>query len=80
MITDLDLPVLAKAEVVVCGAGPAGVAAALAAARSGARVILLEQTGCCGGMSTAGLVPVFIHMSDIMFKKIKPLNNLIKGF
>lgn len=64
MITDLDLPVLAKAEVVVCGAGPAGVAAALAAARSGARVILLEQTGCCGGMSTAGLVPVFIHMSD----------------
>ena len=64
MIPELDLPVLAEAEVAVAGAGPAGVAAALAAARSGARVALLEQTGCCGGMATSGLVPVFIHISD----------------
>lgn len=64
MIPDLDLPVLADADVVVAGGGPAGVAAALAAARSGADVLLLEQTGACGGMSTSGLVPVFIHMSD----------------
>ena len=64
MIPELDLPVLAEAEVAVAGAGPAGVAAALAAARSGARVVLLEQTGCCGGMATSGLVPVFIHISD----------------
>ena len=56
MIPELDLPVLAEAEVAVAGAGPAGVAAALAAAWSGARVVLLEQTGCCGGMATSALI------------------------
>lgn len=55
---------LAVADVVVCGAGPAGVAAALAAARLGARTILIEQSGCCGGMATGGLVPAIIHLSD----------------
>ncbi len=41
-------------DVVVCGAGPAGVAAALAASRSGARTALLENHGCLGGVWTAG--------------------------
>jgi hypothetical protein len=48
--------VLAEAEVVVAGGGPAGVAAAIAAAREGARTILIERYGSLGGMATGGLV------------------------
>lgn len=42
--------------VVVCGGGPAGCAAALAAARSGLKTLLIECTGQLGGMGTSGLV------------------------
>ena len=49
-----DTPVAAAMDVVVCGGGPAGVAAALAAARRGARTALVEQHGCLGGIWTAG--------------------------
>jgi len=48
--------VFAEAEVVVAGAGPAGVAAAIAAAREGADTILIERYGSLGGMATGGLV------------------------
>ncbi len=51
-----DIPVVETADVVVCGAGPAGVAAAFAAAASGARTVLLESGGCLGGIWTAGLL------------------------
>ena len=44
------------ADVVVVGGGPAGIAAAVAAARSGRRVRLLERNGCLGGIWTSGLV------------------------
>jgi glycine/D-amino acid oxidase-like deaminating enzyme len=44
------------ADVIVCGGGPAGVAAAIAAARSGARTRLFEIHGCLGGVWTAGLL------------------------
>ncbi len=43
-------------DVIVSGGGPAGVAAALAAARRGARTLLVERYGFCGGMATAALV------------------------
>jgi len=43
-------------DVVVCGAGPAGTAAAVTAARHGARVLLLERYGFAGGMATSALV------------------------
>ena len=43
-------------DVVVLGAGPAGVFAAIAAAREGAKVALVERFGFLGGMATAGLV------------------------
>ena len=46
-------------DVIVCGGGPAGVAAALSAARNGARTLLFEATGCLGGMATAGNIPAF---------------------
>jgi hypothetical protein len=41
-------------DVIVCGGGPAGIAAAISAGRSGARVLLLENQGCLGGVWTAG--------------------------
>lgn len=51
-----EIPVRGDYDVIVCGGGPAGVAAALAAARSGARTALLEVHGCIGGVWTAGML------------------------
>jgi hypothetical protein len=51
-----ETPIAGKADVLVCGAGPAGVAAALSAARSGAETRLIEVHGCLGGVWTAGLL------------------------
>ena len=48
--------VFAKAQVVVVGGGPAGVTAAIAAAREGADTLLVERYGHLGGMATGGLV------------------------
>jgi len=58
-----QIPVLAEADVVVCGGGSAGVAAAVSAARTGARTILLERWASVGGMTTHGLVNIW-HRSD----------------
>ncbi len=52
--------VAGQADVLVCGAGPAGVAAAISAARSGAKTRLLEVHGCLGGVWTAGLLSYVI--------------------
>ena len=47
-------------DVIVVGAGPAGVAASLAAARGGCSALLVEKNGFCGGMATAGMVNPFL--------------------
>lgn len=51
-----NLNVSDEVDVIVCGGGPAGVSAAVAAARSGAKVWLFEVNGCLGGIWTAGLL------------------------
>ena len=52
-------PVLAECDVLVVGAGPAGLAAAVSAAGQGARVLLVERYGFLGGMGTAAAVTNF---------------------
>ncbi len=51
-------------DVIVVGGGPSGCTAAVAAAREGARTLLVEATGVLGGMGTAGLVPAWCPFSD----------------
>lgn len=46
-------------DVIVIGGGPSGVTAACAASREGAKTLVIEQSGCLGGMGTIGLVPCF---------------------
>ncbi len=59
-----DVPVAAKADVVVVGGGPAGFSAALAAARNGADVVLLERYTHLGGLASGGMVLVLDDMWD----------------
>jgi hypothetical protein len=64
-----DLPLAQDADVIVCGAGPAGVAAAIHAARAGARVRLFEWRGCLGGVWTAGLLGYLLDFDKPGFAK-----------
>jgi len=59
-----SVPRLSGYDVVVAGGGPAGAAAAVSAARLGAKVLLVESTGCLGGMGTSGLVTAFDPMAN----------------
>ncbi|NLO74403.1 MAG: FAD-dependent oxidoreductase [candidate division WS1 bacterium] len=58
------LPLDDSWEVIVVGGGPAGSAAATAAAREGAKTLLIEANGALGGMGTLGLVPFFCGYAD----------------
>lgn len=60
----LVTPVTDSCDVLVCGGGFAGVAAALAAARMGKKVILLEKQYMLGGLGTAGLITIFLPVCD----------------
>lgn len=53
-----------KYDVTVCGAGVAGVAAALASARRGMKTLLIEKTTQPGGLATGGLVLVYLPLCD----------------
>lgn len=51
-------------DVIIVGGGPAGCTAAIAAAREGAKTLLIEAMGQLGGMGTAGMVPAWCPFSD----------------
>ena len=63
-----QVPLYGEYEVAVLGGGPAGIAAAVAAARAGRRTLLIERYGFLGGMGTgrrrhaisAGCMPMFM--------------------
>lgn len=66
MITHLalDIPCNDSFDVIVVGGGPSGCTAAVAAAREGARTLLIEASGCLGGSGTSALVPAWCPFSD----------------
>lgn len=53
---DRQIEIIEEVDVLVAGAGVSGCAAAVAAARSGAKTILLERNGALGGVATLGLM------------------------
>lgn len=53
-----------QCDVLVCGGGFAGIAAALSAARQGKQVILLEKLYILGGLGTAGIVTIYLPLCD----------------
>lgn len=59
-----SIPLNTDYDVIVVGGGTAGVTAAAAAAREGAKTLVIEGTGALGGMSTSGLVPGWCPFND----------------
>jgi len=60
-----DIRVFKDVDVVVIGGGPGGIGSAIAAARTGAKTVLIERYGHLGGMATGGLINIFPNLSDI---------------
>lgn len=60
-------------DVIVVGGGPSGCAAATAAAREGAKTLLIEGTGALGGMGTSGLLNAWCPFTDKEKSSIKEL-------
>lgn len=54
-----DIDVIFETDVIVVGGGPAGIGAALAAGRTGAKTVLIDRFGSLGGIQTQGLNPNF---------------------
>ena len=73
-----DIPVDEWADVIVAGGGPAGIAAAVSAARAGKKVRLFELQGCLGGVWTAGLLSYIFDFdkSEIGWEIIRRLDAL----
>jgi len=59
-----ELPVIAETDVLVCGGGPAGVGAAIAAARQGVSTMIIELQNCLGGVATAGMMSHWVGYSS----------------
>jgi len=65
-----ELAVLSEYDVIVCGGGPAGCAAAVAAARHGARTLLVEKNGYLGGATVAQIVAVVLSTNGVDFQGV----------
>ncbi len=65
-----EIPVLAVYDVVVCGAGAAGCAAAVAAARHGAKTLIVERDGFLGGATVSQLVGHVLSTNGVDFQGI----------
>ena len=66
----LSTPVRDSCDVAVCGGGIAGISAALAAARRGADVLLIEREYATGGLATLGLVTYYLPICDGMGRQV----------
>lgn len=64
------IPVYDECDVLVAGGGVAGISAALAAARQGAKVTLLEREYMLGGLGTAGLIAIYLPICDGMGNQV----------
>jgi hypothetical protein len=64
-----ETKILCDCDVVVVGGGPGGIGAAVAAARNGAKTVLLERYGYLGGMGTGGLVTIIPQLADFTGKQ-----------
>ncbi|MGI6004425.1 MAG: FAD-dependent oxidoreductase [Christensenellales bacterium] len=62
--------VAAECQVLVAGGGIAGIAAALAAARRGADVLLIERECMLGGLATLGLITIYLPLCDGMGRQV----------
>ncbi len=65
-----NLEIIAEHDVVVCGGGPAGCAAALAAARAGADTLLVEREAHLGGATVNQLVLVILSKNGVDFQGV----------
>lgn len=65
-----QIPVYDECDVLVAGGGIAGISAALAATRQGARVTLLEREYMLGGLGTAGLIAIYLPICDGMGNQV----------
>jgi hypothetical protein len=77
-----EVPIVERCDVLVCGGGPAGVAAALAAARAGANTHLIELHGCLGGVWTSGTLSWILDPADkpgIMSELMRELERRSSG-
>ena len=67
---ELITPITSSCEVCVVGGGVAGIAAALAAAREGAKVTLIENSFVLGGLATSGLITIYLPLCDGMGEQV----------
>lgn len=66
----IETPLIDTYDTVVVGGGVAGVAAALAAARHGSRVLLIEKQTVLGGLATAGHIIIYLPLCDGLGNKV----------
>ena len=72
-----------RAQVIVCGGGPAGVCAAIAATRQGADTLLIERGNCLGGIWTSGLLSWILdneNKQGILREILSALERAGKGY